>query len=94
MRRPQAGPVTELIRGEAVVCHIVRSTTVNDGSPWSRCPDDLGSRYGGMDLNRPGRRSRRPYKAVVIGGPLIEQVAIKVAMPLRPSPVSVLRGFA
>jgi len=46
-------------------CHIVRSTTVNDGSPQSRCAVDLGSRYSRSDLGSPASDHVRPYKAEV-----------------------------
>jgi hypothetical protein len=48
-------------------CHIVRSTTVNDGLPQSRCAIHLGCRYGGSDLDGHADDHVGPYKADVGG---------------------------
>lgn len=67
------------------LCHIVRSTTVSIGSPQSRWLAQLESLRTWGDLPAFDAWHLHPYKAVVIGGPVMEQVVIKVAMPLRSS---------
>ncbi len=47
-----------VVRNVPQPCHIVRSTTVNDGSPQSRCPVQLGYCYTRSDLET--RRRLRP----------------------------------
>lgn len=62
----------KLLRDEAVLvpqpCHIMRSTTVNDGSPQSRCTVHPGCRYSRNDLGNCAADHVRPYKAVVPAG--------------------------
>lgn len=47
------------------MCHIVRSATVNDGSPLSRCVADPGWPYSRSDLGVSVPDHVRPYEAVV-----------------------------
>jgi hypothetical protein len=51
-------------------CHIVRSTTVNDGPPQSRCAVLLGCRYSRNDLGNSTADHARPYKVAVEGVPV------------------------
>jgi hypothetical protein len=48
-------------------CHIMRSTTVNDGLPQSRCAVALGYCYSRSDRGAPAADHTRPYKAVITG---------------------------
>lgn len=71
-QQPKAEFPPKLLWDEAVPvpqpCHMVRSFTVNDGSPQSRCAVHLGCRYSRSDLDTPAADHVCPYKAD-IGGP-------------------------
>jgi hypothetical protein len=90
-----------LLRGEAVPmpqpCHIVRSTTVNDGSPQSRCAVHLGCRYGRRDVGEHAADHGRPYKADVGGlrtGGAVELSLLHQGTRLRSAPRGGLPGSA
>ena len=46
-------------------CQIWRSTTVNDGSPWSRFAIDQGRHYSHTDLGVSADDHGRSYKAAI-----------------------------
>lgn len=46
-------------------CHIVRSTTVNDGSQQSRCAVHQGRRYSRSDVDGEADDHVRPYKTAI-----------------------------